>query len=578
MQKLFIPLAIVILCYVFYRFGDSVEIVSGVAIFLFGMFVLEDGFRMLSGGFLEKMMKKVTGSTAKSIVFGAVSTTVMQSSTLVSLFSISFVSAGIIGLAQGVGIIFGANVGTTTGAWIIAGIGLKIDIAKYALPLIVFGVIFLFQKSKAIKGAGYVLAGIGFIFLGIAYIKTGFDNYSAAIDLTKYAMTGFKGVLVFTFIGVLLTLVMQSSHATLVVAISALSVNQVTYENALAIAIGANLGSSITTALGALNSNADGKRLAIAHIIFNGITAAVSIVLIHQLMWLVNFIADVFNIQDDDMLKLATFHTIFNTLGIVLLLPFMQKLVYFLNTAIGRKKDGDIDKPIYLDNSKIDFADASLEAIRNETKHLYDNALRIIVHSIGFDRGGIRSFEPIDELLKHKDLLKDDIDIDSMYDSSIKGLSNAIMEFTTRSKTHMGAESQMKEVFRLQMASKNIVESIKNIRLIYNNIKKYSLSENKMLVSEYDKMRGTLAHLLRAIEELKISHNDENEQIIKKIIKYKTSFNYDDLDILNKIDFLIAQKAISVADGTSMINDLSFMRSIAMNLIDAISALYDIEI
>ncbi len=166
MQKVIIPVAIFALCYVFYRFSASVEIISGAAIFLFGMLVLEDGFKMLSGGFLEKMMKSVTGNTAKSIVFGAVSTTIMQSSTLISLFAISFVSAGIISLIQGVGIIFGSNLGNSTGAWIIASIGNKANISAFALPIIAFGVIFLFQKAKTIKGVGDFLAGIGFSVLG----------------------------------------------------------------------------------------------------------------------------------------------------------------------------------------------------------------------------------------------------------------------------------------------------------------------------------------------------------------------------------------------------------------------------
>ena len=146
MQKAIIPIAILTLCYIFYKFSATIEIISGAAMFLFGMLVMQDGFKMLSGGFLEKMMKSVTGNTFKSIVFGAVSTTVMQSSTLVSLFAISFVSAGIISLLQGVGIILGSNLGNSTGAWIIAAIGNKANISSFALPIIAFGVVFLFHN------------------------------------------------------------------------------------------------------------------------------------------------------------------------------------------------------------------------------------------------------------------------------------------------------------------------------------------------------------------------------------------------------------------------------------------------
>ncbi len=577
MKKVLIPLSIIVLCVIFYKFQNSIEIVSGVAIFLFGMFIMEDGFKMLSGGFLETMMKKVTGNTFTSIIFGAFSTTIMQSSTLVSLFSISFVSAGIISLLQGVGIIFGSNLGNSTGAWIIAIIGNKANISSFALPIIAFGVIFLFQKTKSIKGAGYILAGIGFIFLGIAYIKLGFNSYQDSFDLTKYSVDGIKGMAIFAFIGLVATLIMQSTHATLVLIMAALSINQITLDNAMALTIGAQLGSSITTGLGAINASIDGKRLAVAHIVFNLITALVAVILSKQIIFVVELIASLVGINDLN-LKLAVFHTLFNMLGIALMLPILSKFVYYLTKFISRKKQDYINNPIYLDESKIDYANASIDAIKNETKHLYDNALGIIVHSIGFDRGQIRSFEPIESLAKDKMILKDDIDIDTLYDEKIKSLSNAIMEFTAKAKIHMNNEDQMKEVFRLQISAKNIVEATKHMRLVQKNLQKYSLSAHQSLSNEYDHMRITMAYLLRGIEELRIASSDDNLSILRKIAKFKASFKYDDLDILNKIDWLISQKSISISEGTSMLNDLSFMRSIALKLVEAIEYLYDVEI
>lgn len=576
MQKLITTIAILALFYVFYTFSASIEIISGAAIFLFGMLVLQDGFRMLSGGFLEKMMKKVTGNTFKSIIFGAVSTTIMQSSTLISLFAISFVSAGIISLVQGVGVILGSNLGNSTGAWIIASIGNKANISTFALPIIAFGVVFLFHKAKVIKGFGYILAGVGLIFLGIAYIKIGFDNYQDSINFAQYDISGFKGMVVFLGVGLVATLIMQSTHATLVLIMAALGTGQISLDNGIALTIGAQLGSSITTGIGAINASIDGKRLAMAHVVFNLITAIVAIILSKQIVFVVELVAKLVSIENIN-LKLAIFHTLFNCLGIAIMLPFLNKFVYYLTKFIAVRKKDNSYAPIYLDDSKIDFAEASLEAIRNETKHLYDNSLGIIAHSIGFDRSGIRSFEPIENLVKDKKLLKDDIDLKYLYESKVKSLSIAIMEFTAKAKTHMGQEEQMKEVFKLQIASKSIVEATKQMQLVYNNLQKFSLSENKLLSGEYDKMRSTLAYLLRSIEELRISPDDD-KQAINKIAKYKASFNYDDLDVLNKIDSLIAQKSISIAEGTSMINDLSFIRQVALRLVEAINSLYDIDI
>ena len=159
LKRLMLPAALLILTLGFWASSDFQEIAAGVAIFLFGMLMLEDGFKLFSGGFLEQALEKATGSVAKSIGFGVVSTTIMQSSSLVSVITISFLSAGLISLLAGVGIIFGANIGTTTGAWLVAGFGLKVNISAYALPMLAVSILLVFQQGKYWRGVGYVLAG-----------------------------------------------------------------------------------------------------------------------------------------------------------------------------------------------------------------------------------------------------------------------------------------------------------------------------------------------------------------------------------------------------------------------------------
>jgi phosphate:Na+ symporter len=135
MRKYFLPVAIGALIAAFWVSPDAQEIAAGVAIFLFGMLMLEDGFRLFGGGRLEKMLVGATRSTPRALSFGIVSTTLLQSSSLVSVVTISFLSAGLISLIGGVGVIFGANIGTTTGAWLVAGLGLKVNISSYAMPI-----------------------------------------------------------------------------------------------------------------------------------------------------------------------------------------------------------------------------------------------------------------------------------------------------------------------------------------------------------------------------------------------------------------------------------------------------------
>ncbi len=267
-RRILLPSILLILAYGFWISPDFKEIAAGVAIFLFGMLAMEQGFQAFTGGALERMLTRTTDRLWKSLAFGAITTTLMQSSSLVSVITISFLSAELISLAAGIGIIFGANLGTTTGAWLVAGFGLKVKLSIYAMPILVFGVVLMFQRSRALHGIGYVLAGIGFLFLGIHHMKEGFDAFKEGIDLASYAVAGYPGLFLFVAVGILATVVMQSSHATLVLVITALAAGQVSYENALAVAIGSNVGTTITAILGSLGSNMQGKRLAGAHLIF----------------------------------------------------------------------------------------------------------------------------------------------------------------------------------------------------------------------------------------------------------------------------------------------------------------------
>jgi phosphate:Na+ symporter len=217
------------------------------------MHFMEDGFKLFSGGILEKLISKSTDTTFKAVNLGVIATAFLQSSSLVSIIVISFLSAKIISLAGALGVVFGSAVGTTATTWIVSTLGLKIDIAALSLPMIIFGVIFRFYKNKNF------LLGLGFVFLGIAYMKDGFEDLKKGIDLAQFSMDGYVGILVYALIGMIATIIIQSSSATMALTITALATGQIVYINAMAIAVGANIGTATTAALGAMVSNANAK-------------------------------------------------------------------------------------------------------------------------------------------------------------------------------------------------------------------------------------------------------------------------------------------------------------------------------
>ena len=562
-RKILLPTIFAILAYGFWVSPDFKIIAAGVAIFLFGMLSLEEGFKAFTGGLLENLLRRTTDRLWKSLSFGVVTTTVMQSSSLVSVITISFLSAGLIPLIAGIGIIFGANLGTTTGAWLVAGFGLKVNIASYAMPMVVFGVILIFQKTKELKGIGYVLAGLGFLFLGIHYMKEGFDAFKSTIDLTAYAVSGYAGVLLFTLIGLVATVIMQSSHATLVLIITALAAQQITYENALALAIGANLGTTITAIIGSLSSNVDGRRLAVAHLIFNLTTATVAIALIFQLTRGVDTISHWLGIADDDYtLKLAVFHTVFNTIGVLIMLPLINTLVKFLQSAL-HAKVRTMAQPRYLNVSSISLADTALEAVRKETLHLYDNAFDIIAGGLRLDPQAIRSERPLAEAIDSSGRIRS-IDIDEQYNLNVKSLYSEIIAYISRAQASM-TPAQIDDLFALRAAGKDVVEAIKDTKHLQKNLDIYRGSNNLSIAAEYNAIRLELATVLRGLERVRERGDDSAE--VLSLDELKVEMKAIDKGLLARLDDLVRKDLISAQMATSLINDSGYAYHVTKNLV-----------
>jgi len=558
-KKIFLPTILFVLAYGFWISPDFKEISSGVAIFLFGMLFLEEGFKAFTGGLLEQLLKKTTNKLWKSLSFGIVSTTLMQSSSLVSVITISFLSAGLISLAAGIGIIFGANLGTTTGAWLIAGFGLKVKISAYAMPMLVFGIILVFQKSTHLKGIGYILAGLGFLFLGIHHMKEGFEAFRTTIDLKAFSVSGYPGLFLFAALGIAATVIMQSSHATLVIIITALAAQQITYENGLALAIGANVGTTITAIIGSMSANVQGKRLAGAHLIFNLVTAIIAIVFIYQIIAAVDGFANMVGIAADDYtLKLAVFHTIFNTIGILVMLPFINHLVNFL-TNLMPEREVSVATPKYLSAAAEAIPDTAIESVRKETIHLYDNAFAIIAHGLSLHRHDILSERDIDDVLNNSSRPMP-IDIDDEYKRNVKGLYSEIVAFISRAQLQMTPE-QGNELFELRSVGRDIVEAIKDTKHLHKNLSAYIVSDNQYIREEYNRIRTQVMSVLRSLEEAKGGGD------ILSLDTIKLEMKLNDTTANGMLETLIHENRISAEMATSLMNDTSYAYDITKNLL-----------
>ncbi len=570
-RKSFYPLFLLGIAYLLFSSSDAKTIIAGIAIFLIGMVFMEDGFKLFSGGMLEKVLAKSTKTVPKAIGTGFIATAIVQSSSLLTIIVISFLSAELISLSGAIGVIFGSNIGTTTTAWIVSAFGVKIKIAHYAMPMLIFGVIFRFNKNKSYQGIGNVLVGLGFVFLGIGYMKEGFEAMKSGLDLAQFAMDGYLGILVYILIGAIATVVIQSSSATMALIITALATGQIEYVNALSLAIGANIGTTVTAIIGSLSSNSNGKRLAVAHFIFNIVTGSIAIVFLYQLADLVDILSSGIGIGSTDYaMKLALFHTIFNVIGVLVVSPFTGRLVIFLK-GLFTENEQKISRAKYLDAVVIDTPTSALISLRKEVIHLYDNATEVLAHSVSLHRDSFIGKDDISSVVKQSNS-KIDIDISDFYNTKIKELYGDIVHFATLSQINMN-EDDLRIVYYLKVASKDIVEAVKDAKQMQRNINIYINSKNTTIKNEYNTLREKIAKTLDKIETIK-SKNYDDIDILTQIELLKEEIEELNLIENGKIDNLIRNSSIDVKMATSLINDSSFAYDISKRLIEVAVTLW----
>ncbi len=351
---------------------DAWVLVAGIGIFLFGIYLMEESLKALSGKAFKVFVRKYTSSPIKAVLSGTLSTAVLQSSSAVTLMILAFVGAGIMTLNNAFGVILGSNIGTTLTSWIVASIGFKLNIEALALPFIGIGglVLIFFGRSSRTANISKLMVGFGFLFLGLDYMKTSVEALASLFDLSNFKD---YNVLVFLLIGFAITAVMQSSSAAMAIVLTALYGDVITFYTASAMVIGTNLGTTITVLIGSFGGVIAKKQVAVGHVVFNVVTGILALLLLKPLNHL---ILESFNMKGEPLMALALFHTIFNVLGVLLFLPFTKTVAKFLGKVI---KDKKVHASMYVYNATTEVGIAALEAIKNETTYLLRLAM---VHNL----------------------------------------------------------------------------------------------------------------------------------------------------------------------------------------------------
>ena len=344
------------------------SLIGGIGLFLLGMRMMTDGLKYAAGSSLRNILESSTRTPFLGICTGAFLTSLVQSSSAVTVATIGFVNAGLVDLGHAVSLVYGSNIGTTMTGWLVSLVGFKINIKIFALPAIGLGMFLRISRSEGRYGAfGDVLTGFGIFFLGIEVLKTAFGSLGSNFQISGLAGEGVLALLLFVGIGFLLTFLMQSSSAAIAIILTAVAGGVVPLADAAAVVIGANVGTTSTAALSVIGATPNAKRLAGIHVLFNIFTGLGAFLALPFLLVGLQNIQTALGMGDSPLTLLALFHTTFNLCGVLLFVPFSNRLVAFLKKRF-RTAEEDESRPQFLDRNVLATPGLALHALEMELR------------------------------------------------------------------------------------------------------------------------------------------------------------------------------------------------------------------
>ncbi|MGE4295741.1 MAG: Na/Pi cotransporter family protein [Campylobacterales bacterium] len=460
---------------------------AGLGMFLFGMLVLEGAIKTAAGARFKTLLRKSTDTIGKSVFTGGVATAVLQSSTLVSLMVLAFVGAGIMTLQSGIGVMFGANIGSTGVSWIVALLGFKVKVDSFAMPMIGIGGLGLLFAGQSRKAHAFfsMLMGFGLLFFGLEMMKQSMDHVAEHVDLEDFRA---YGLLAYVGMGFLLTVIINSSAASMAIFLTALGAGVIDFTTATALVIGANVGTTGTIVLSALGGTPDKKRVASAHVLFNVLTGVIALILLAPMNWL---ILDVMGMSGDPVLGLAIFHTLFNVMGVALFTATIPMLALWLGRRFTRT---EVKITKHIDSVSPQIAEASVVALKNEALHLLKEVMRFSLVMFNIPPKEVFSLKRKTTAIVYSSQGILDVNVDEQY-ARLKKLEAAMLEYATR----VGDRSPEDEAVlnHALAAAREATYAAKVIKDIKHNLDEFAVSEDDFMLDHYNQARLRVADLYK---------------------------------------------------------------------------------
>ena len=368
-------------------YGGLFTLLGGIGLFLLGMRLMTDGLTASAGGGLRTILAGATRSRVRALGSGLLITTGVQSSSAVIFATIGFVNAGLLSLGQAIGIVYGANLGTTLTSWLVALAGFNLNLRVLALPAIGVGAIaWALSRSSRWGALGQAAAGFGLFFLGIDVLREAFAGIGPEFALHEQMQGGLLGMATFVLSGMVVTLLTQSSSATLAITLTAAAGGMMPIEAAAAMIVGANVGTTSTAVLAAIGATSPARRVAAAHVTFNVVTASAALALLPALLWLAQTLAGLLMHQPHVALALAIFHTLTKLLAVGVMWPLTPRFVTFLERRFSSAEE-DQARPRHLDTNLLVTPALAMDALGMELRRMEVLALEYCRSALEAPRG-----------------------------------------------------------------------------------------------------------------------------------------------------------------------------------------------
>ncbi len=568
-----------------YGIKDILELIGSLGLFLFGMKVMSDALLLLAGDQMRDILARMTSNRFLGIVTGFLITSVIQSSSATTLMVVSFSNASLLTLTESISVIMGANIGTTITAWLITILGFKVSMSAIALPLVGFGFLFTFSKKEKAKHWGGFIIGFALLFIGLQFLKEAMPNINENPEilafLNQYTDAGFWSVLLFLLIGTLLTVVIQSSSATMALTIIMTAEGWIPFELAAAMVLGENIGTTITANLAALVANYQAKRTARAHLIFNIAGVVWMLVVFYPFLDMISWLAQKTGSENPYITALAIpvaislFHTVFNILNTFFLVWFVKPMAKIVERMVPAKviPEMGIEEPKFLSDKMLKYPETAIATLVDESKYLYKNTIfEIVAHGLNISREDIRSDLKAKKVVKRsrRDLKAD---VRELYLTKVKSIYGEIIRFATRAQSTLKMkDAQNNRIMEIKLANRKMVEIIRDVQALGLNVSKYLYSENKEVKKMYDGFRRKVVKVLRIIYLFRTEEDQEFYQI--KLTELKEEAEKNILEGNKEINKLIREDKIKADTASSLVNDHDNVNSLIKNLIEVAELLY----